>query len=148
MRKNFYVVAGALMLASMLQPAKAQEKAGGSYTIKVNVNYTGSGTVDDKHKILVFLFDQPFTSGTAIPIANQGAASKKETVTFTGVAKSPVYVGTVFDPTGAYEGNAPPPSGASLGMYSKQPGQPEPVELKEGKPVEVSVTFDDSQKMP
>jgi len=147
MRKSLYLTLGMLMLASMLQPARAQDKAGG--TLKVKVTYTGSGKVDDDHPIFVFLFDSPaFAQGPAMPFASQRATSKKETVTFSGVSKSPAYVAIVYDPTGAYEGMSPPPSGASLGMYSKTPGQPAAVEIQEGKTTEVEVTFDDSQKMP
>jgi hypothetical protein len=138
---------GMLMLASMQQPGRAQDKAGG--TLKVKVLYTGSGKVDEEHKIFVFLFDSPtFAQNPAMPFASQSATSKKETMTFPGVSKSPAYVAIVYDPTGAYEGMSPPPSGSSLGMYSKTPGQPAPVEVKEGKTTEVEVTFDDSQKMP
>jgi hypothetical protein len=149
MRKTCYFMFGALMLASMLRPATAQDKPGETRTLKVKVHYTGSGTVDDKHRILVFLFDTPaFVDGTAIPIGSESATSKKEVVTFTDIAKSPVYVTTVYDPSGAYQGMSAPPSGSSLGMYSKTPGKPAPVELKEGKAPEVTITFDDSEKMP
>ena len=56
MKKSFYLAAGLLILASGFQFGKAQDKAA-TRTLKVNVKYTGSGTVDDKHKIQVFLFD-------------------------------------------------------------------------------------------
>ena len=149
MRKTLYVVFAMLLLAFLL-PAQAQDKAvEGAGIIKVKVNYTGSGTVDAQHKIMVFLFDSPaFAQGTAMPFASQGASSKKDTVTFTDVAKSPAYVAIVFDPTGKYDGQSPPPSGSSLGMYATTPGTPAPVKVKPGKTVQVSVDFDDTQKMP
>jgi len=152
MRKTIYGLFGLLTLAAALPLATAQDKpaaAAGGGTVKVKVHYTGSGTVDDKHKIMVFLFDTPaFSQGTAIPFASQGATSKKDVVTFTDVAKSPAYVAIVFDPTGKYDGMSAPPSGASLGMYSSKPPTPSPVNVKPGKTVTVAVDFDDMQKMP
>ena len=41
-----------------------------------------------------------------------------------------------------------PPSGASMGMYSKTPGTPEPIKIEPGETVTVEVPFDDSFKMP
>ena len=148
MQKSFALVAGLLFLGSAFQFAKAQEKA--SRTLKVKVNYTGSGTVDDKHKIQVFIFDSPdFASGNGMPTGMQMTAAKDGTVTFADVAGSPVYIATVYDPTGGYDGQSgPPPSGSSLGMYTKEPPKPAPVDIEAGKTVEIEVAFDDSAKMP
>jgi len=147
MKKSFLLMAGALILASGFQPLRAQDKA---RTLKVKLHYTGSGTVDDKHQIHVFLFDSPdFTQGNAMPIGMQSASGKDETVTFSGIDKSPVYVAAVYDPTGGYDGQSgPPPSGSSLGMYTKEPPQPGPITIDEGKTAEVELPFDDTAKMP
>jgi len=149
MKKSFYVVAGLLILASGFQFGRAQDKPA-TRTLKVTVHYTGSGTVDDKHKIQVFLFDSPdFTQGTAIPTGMQMTASKDGAVTFSDIGGSPVYVASVYDPTGGYDGQSgPPPSGSSLGMYSKEPPKPAPINIDAGKTAEVEVPFDDSAKMP
>jgi len=148
MQKSFALVAGLLLLGSAFQFAKAQEKA--SRTLKVKVNYTGSGTVDDKHRIQVFIFDSPdFASGNGMPTGMQMTAAKDGTVTFADIAGSPVYIATVYDPTGGYDGQSgPPPSGSSLGMYTKEPPKPAPVDIEAGKTVEIEVAFDDSAKMP
>ena len=116
----------------------------------MKVHYTGSGTVDDQHKILTFLFESPdfVRGGGVIPFASKDAASKEAVVTFTDVDRSPVYVSCVYDPSGKYDGQSPPPSGSSLGLYSTNPGEPAPVKLEEGKTVELDLTFDDSVKMP
>jgi hypothetical protein len=75
-------------------------------------------------------------------------SSKDGTVTFNDVAKSPAYVGAVYDPNGGYaERQGPPPPGSSLGMYSKTPGQPAPVKVEAGKTANVEFTFDDTVKM-
>ena len=147
MKKSFYVALGLLLAASAFQTARADDKA---RTLKVKVNYTGSGTVDDKHQIQVFVFDSPdFAQGNAMPVGMQATTSKTGSVTFAEIAKSPAYVAVVFDPTGGYDGQSgPPPSGSSIGMYTKEPPQPGAIEIAEGKTVEVEVAFDDSFKMP
>jgi hypothetical protein len=142
-------VAAVLLVAGVSQLGMAQEKAK-ARTLKVKLNYTGSGTVDDKHRIIVFLFDSPdFTQGSVMPFAEKDGAAKDAVVTFADLDRSPVYVSTVYDSTGAYDGQSgPPPSGASLGMYMTEPPQPGAVKIDEGKTGEIQLTFDDSFKMP
>jgi len=149
MKKSIYIAAGLLILASGFQFGRAQEKAA-TRTLKVKVNYTGSGTVDEKHKIQVFMFDSPdFTQGNAMPTGMQMTAAKDGTVTFTDIAGSPVYAAAIYDPTGGYDGaSGPPPSGSSAGMYTKEPPKPAPIDIEAGKTVEIELAFDDSQKMP
>ena len=152
MTKKFGAAVGLIVVACavcVLQFGRAQDKAATQGTLKAKVHYKGSGTVDDKHKILVFLFDSPeFVHGGAMPFAVMGTSSKDGTVTFSEVAKSPVYVSAVYDPKGAYEGQmGPPPAGVSLGMYSKTPGEPAPVKVEAGKNATVEFTFDDTVKM-
>ena len=149
MKKSIYLAAGLLILASGFQFGKAQDKAA-TRTLKVKVNYTGSGPVDEKHKIQVFLFDSPdFVQGNAMPTGMMMTASKNGTITFTDIATSPVYVAAIYDPTGGYDGaSGPPPSGSSLGMYTKEPPKPGPINIDAGKTAEVELPFDDSQKMP
>jgi hypothetical protein len=149
MKKTVYLAASLLILASAFQFATAQDKAA-TRTLKVKLNYTGSGTVDDKHKIQVFMFDTPdFTQGNAMPTGMQNTAAKDGSVTFSDIAGSPVYVVAVYDPTGGYDGQSgPPPSGSSLGMYTKEPPKPAPINIDAGKTAEIDLTFDDTAKMP
>ena len=58
-KKLSYASFAALVLLPGLlqQPGFAQEKAAQGRTLKVKLHYTGSGTVDEKHKIITFLFD-------------------------------------------------------------------------------------------
>ncbi len=149
MKKCSYLAIALLTLAFGFQSGKAQEKAA-SRTLKVKLHYTGAGTVDDKHKIFVFLFDSPdFVQGNVMPVGAQNAAAKDETVTFSGIEKSPVYVVAAYDPTGGYDGQSgPPPSGSSLGLYTKEPPAPGPIAIDEGKTVQVDLPFDDTAKMP
>ena len=147
MKKSLYIAFGLMVLFGS-RSVNAQDNK--SRTLKVTVHYTGSGAVDDKHKIQVFLFDSPdFAQGNAMPTGMQMTASKDGSVTFSDVSKSPAYVAVVYDPTGGYDGQSgPPPSGSSLGVYTKEPPAPGPIEIAEGKTVEVAVSFDDTAKMP
>jgi hypothetical protein len=149
MKKSFYFAAGMLILASAFQSGRAQDKAA-TRTLKVNVKYTGSGPVDDKHKIQVFLFDSPdFMQGNAMPTGVQMTASKSGTVTFSDVTASPVYAAAIYDPKGEYDGaSGPPPSGSSAGLYTKEPPKPGPINIDAGKTAEVDLPFDDTIKMP
>jgi len=116
-------------------------------TIQVEINYTGSGTVNGSHKIHVALWNSADLGGGP-PTAVESLDSKKGTVTFSNVSKVPAYVTAAYDPTGAWDAQSPPPSGSSLGMYSKNPPTPQPIDVAPGKTVKVSITFDDSVKVP
>jgi hypothetical protein len=149
--KRLYVMSG-LFLAGLLlalpQRATPQQSQAGS-TIKVTLDYTGTGTVDENHKIFVALWDSPaFVQGSVRPIAVQSTSSKTGTVTFSDVKANPAYVSCAYDPTGKWDGQSgPPPAGASLGMYSTSPGKPEPIDTAGGKTTTAAISFDDSVKM-
>jgi len=149
MKKTFSLAAALLILASGFQFGSAQDKTA-TRTLKVKVNYTGSGTVDEKHKIQVFLFDSPdFVQGNAMPTGMQMIATKNGTVTFSDITGSPVYTAAIYDPTGGYDGaSGPPPSGSSAGMYTKEPPKPGPIAIDPGKTVEIDLPFDDTVKLP
>jgi len=136
----------AMMTLALL--ANAQSKP--DRTLQVKLNYTGAGKVDASHKIIVFVFDSPdFVQGNVMPIATQSATAKDQTLTFSGLSAAKCYVVAAFDPKGEYDGmSGPPPTGASMGMYSKEPGAPAPVDLESGKTASVDLAFDDSFKMP
>jgi len=150
-RKGFGAAAIAVLLLCAVFPLEYGRAQEGSPLrgLRVKVHYKGSGTVDEKHKILIFLFDSPeFGHSNVMAFAVMSTGSKDGTVTFNDVAKSPAYVGAVYEPSGSYaERQGPPPSGSSLGMYSKTPGQPAPVKVEAGKTVNVELTFDDTVKM-
>jgi len=151
-RKGFFAAAGVvLLLCAVFSLSYGNAQEGSPLRgLRVKVHYKGAGTVDEKHKILIFLFDSPeFGHREVMAFAVMSTSSKDGTVTFNDVTKSPAYVGSVYDPKGGYaERQGPPPSGSSLGMYSKTPGQPAPVKVEAGKTVDVEFNFDDSVKMP
>src|SRR5258708_20215436 len=92
--RRLFVICGALLLGALM--ASAQQ----GLTLQVQLHYTGSGTVDDTHKIFVALWDSSsFADGAAIPVAVQSATSKNATVTFSDVQKVPAYVIPAYNPT-------------------------------------------------
>jgi hypothetical protein len=116
----------------------------------VKLNYTGAGTVDEKHRILVMVFDSAdFTSGQVPPIAMKFAPAKNTTLSFTDLTASTVWVAAVYDPAGNFDASSgPPPSGCPIGIYAKEPGKPEPIKLEAGKTTEIILAFGDEFKMP
>ncbi len=150
MNKYWYLTLGAVAATLLAAAPRQESKPSLTRTVEVKLNYTGSGTVDSKHKIFVALWDSPdfMTGNGGAPLMGETTTSKDGTVTFTGVTKSPVYISCVYDSGGNWDGRSgPPPSGSPLGVYST-PGQPAPVDVPEGKTVRVTLTFDDSFKMP
>ena len=118
-RRNFFVSGVALGVAASAQT--------GNSKLNVSVTYTGSGTVDEAHKVYVVLWDSPdFVKGDAggPPIGVQGVTSKSDVAHFEGLSKGPVYVSMVYDPSGKWDAASPPPSGSSIGLYAKEPGTP------------------------
>ena len=112
--------------------------------VTVTATYKGTGPVDEKHKILVFLFDHPTPTGERPPLAVQGVAKNGGSAKFTAVAVSPVYVTVVYDEKSNYDGqNGPPPAGTPIGAPLKA-GKPVPI--TPGPAAKISVTFDDSQR--
>lgn len=148
MKKILYLAMTLLLMSSAIQYGLSQDSKSGGM-LKVNVHYTGSVTVDDKHPIHVFLFGSAdFVHGGAIPLAMQATTSKNGTVTFSDTYKSTVYASAVYDPAGNYDGQSgPPPSGSSLGLYSKTPGEPAPITVAPGSSAAIDIKFDDRVKM-
>lgn len=151
MNKTLRVIVSAgflLFSAATMELIHAQDKVSRKRSLQVKLNYTGSGPVDEKHKIWVFVFGSAdFLGGGAAPVASKAAASKDGTVIFNNVAKSPVYVGAFYHPSGQYDGTWGGPDGSSMGMYSKTQDEPAPVFIERGKTVSIDLPFDDRQKM-
>jgi hypothetical protein len=144
MRNRLCTTLGLFLLFTAHAPAQTRSD---SRAIQVEINYTGSGTVNASHKIYIALWDSSDFSGGP-PAAVKSLDSKKGTVTFSSVQRVPAYVSAAYDPTGVWDAQSPPPSGSSLGIYSKNPPKPEPIDVAAGNTVKVSITFDDSAKVP
>ena len=144
MSKRLWTTAGLFMLCAVCALAQASAD---KRTIQVDIDYTGSGIVNASHKVFVALWDSSDMSGGP-PVAVLSLNSKKGTVTFSDVQRVPAFVSAAYDPTGNWDAQSPPPSGTSLGMYSKNPPNPQPIDVAPGKTVKVTITFDDSVKVP
>jgi hypothetical protein len=144
MTRRTFVLSGAALVSALAAQAQT-----GSSKLIVQVSYTGSGKVDESHKVYVVLWDDPdFVKGSAaMPIAAKSVTSKSAAAEFDNVEKNPVYVSMVYDPTGKWDAMSPPPTGSSLGLYGKEPGTPAPIQLQPGKTTTITATFDDSFKM-
>jgi hypothetical protein len=141
MTRRFWMLFGASVLATAFALAQAGR------TIEVNVVYTGAGKVDANHKIYVALWNSPDTE-SGPPVDVQSVDSKNGTTVFKNVQTVPAYVSVVFDPTGKWDAQSPPPSGSSLGIYSSKPPKLDPIDVAAGKTAKIKVTFNDSQKTP
>jgi hypothetical protein len=164
--KALFALAAALLLPTLL-PAQTQPKskpASAGKTLKVKLNYTGSGVVDEKHKIYVLVCDaDPFNAerledsvGKPAPkpepkvahiLDRQGAAAKNVTLTFAKLANSPVYAVAFYDKAGSYNGHSDPSAGSPMGLYGTKPGQADPIKLV-SRATQVQLSFDDSTKTP
>src|SRR5260370_13600439 len=92
--RRLFVICGALLLGALMASAQP------GLTLQVQLHYTGSGTVDETHKIFVALWDSSaFTDDHTPPVAVQPASSKNGTVTFSDVQKVPAYVHAAYEPT-------------------------------------------------
>lgn len=138
------------LLVSAGGRGKAQSTSSGG-TLKVMCHYKGAGTVDESHKIYIALWDTPSFvdgSGSKWPIGTKVISAKNDSVMFTDIKASPVYVSAMYDAKGDWDAQSAPPSGSSLGLYSKEPPKPTPIEVKSGETETIHLSFDDAQKMP
>ncbi len=134
-------------VAAFAQQKDTPKEAPKPRTLKIKLNYTGEGTVDEKHPIFVFVWDNPnFASGQAPPIFWLRGTVKDAALTIDDLGVSPVYVVAVFDKTGNYSGMEAPPSGASVTQYGGQTAAP--ITVEPGETITIDLPFDDSIKMP
>ena len=138
------IAATAPHVSTVLAAAATARVAAG--TVKVTLNYKGKGTVDGSHRVWVWLFTSPDLGPNSIPIAELSVDSNGGVATFEGVSAERVWIAAAFDHQGVMSGNAPPPSGAPVGVYLGSDGAPKSVEP--GDAATAVVTFDDSFRMP
>jgi uncharacterized protein (DUF2141 family) len=140
------LAAAAIVGAATL--AQAQDATDGG-KLKVTIDYKGAGAVDAEHRVWVWVFDTPNISADVMPLAIGVIKENKASYKFVGLPKQ-VYLAAAFDNLGGYDGSmAPPPSGTPLTIHGAMgPGQPGAVVATGGDDASVTVTFDDSVKMP
>jgi|SRR5690606_2071227 len=130
-----------LAIAVVVAPAATAQDAG---TLRVTVRYTGPGTVDATHELFVWVFETPNIDVDSVPIAADVLTRNGGTLTFRGLPKQ-VYLVAAFDERGDYDGSSVPPSGMPITIHGSG-GVAEPVPT--GDNAAVTVTFDDSTRMP
>jgi len=113
--------------------------------LTVTATYTGKGTVDDTHEILVFLFDHPNPTADSRPLTVQAITKSGGTTTFKGLStQQPLYVVMVYDEKANYDGKSgPPPDGTPIATYGKGG---KPISVTPGTNVKVIASFDDSRR--
>lgn len=113
--------------------------------LKVTIDYKGAGKVNADHKVWVWVFDNPAIDASSTPIAADSLAENGGTLNFENLPDQ-VYIAVAFDEKGGYDGTAgPPPSGTPVAIHG-QPGAA--TAITTGADATVTVTFDDSVRMP
>jgi hypothetical protein len=151
-------VAAALALQATAAPKTPAQKPGGAAkpaaaaaakpaagTLPVTLNYKGKGVVDDKHKLIVWMFADPNVTSSSRPVGTQMTTKNGGKVMFTNAPATPVYLLAVYDETGTYDGvSGPPPPGLPYALYKKAPkGPPTPVTAGTDA---VTFTFSDAER--
>ncbi|MCC7031353.1 MAG: hypothetical protein IT179_00800 [Acidobacteria bacterium] len=140
-------VVGAWLVATGLSAAMAPGAAAAAAgSVAITVHYKGSGAVDESHRLWIWVFDTPDIGPAAMPIREESVAQNGGAVTIRGLSEARVWIAVAFDERGGSPGNQPPASGSPIGIYSVDGGQPSAVEPADD--TRVSVTFDDSMRMP
>lgn len=137
----------ALLAASGTAPLGAvTTHTGQAGSVTVTVRYTGQGTVDDGHRLWIWLFDTPDIGPDSMPIHEAFVSANGGSTTIEGVGPDRVWIAVAFDQRGGSTGNAPPASGSPVGIHAGTDGRPTPVVT--GDKATALVTFDDSVRMP
>ncbi len=150
--KNVIALALAALLAAVVAPSTTSLEAAPlethltAGTVKVKVTYKGKGTVDASHKLWVWLFDTPNIGAGSMPVAQLALDTNGADAVFDGVAGDKVYIAVAFDEQGAMMGDGPPPTGSPIGVLADAQGTPSSV--TPGDKAAVTLTFDDSSRMP
>jgi hypothetical protein len=122
-------------------------QAAASGKLNVVLNYTGSGAVDQNHRIWIWLFDTPNISTDSEPIATGVVSSNGAAYKFVGLPKA-VYIAAAYDEKGGYDGTSgPPPSGTPYTIYGGGSGAAAAVPTG-GDDASVTVSFDDTLRIP
>lgn len=137
--------AAAVLMATATSPLSARhETVAGSVTL--TVDYKGKGTVDETHKLWIWVFDTPNIGPGAMPIREESVTTNGGKVTVSGLGEERVWIAVGYDERGGSAGNAPPASGSPIGIYSATGGTP--TGLTTADNAAAVVTSDDSLRMP
>jgi hypothetical protein len=162
-RRGLGVVAAAVVTTlagvhAQQQPATTETPVT-SGKLKVTVNYTGAGPVNADHQIFVWVFDTPNITAESTPLSAGAIKENHGSYSFAALPKE-VYIAAAYDEKGGYDGTSgPPPQGTPVTIHGAKAavtgtagssagmGAASPVETG-GDAATVTVTFDDSMRMP
>jgi len=114
--------------------------------LKVTIQYKGAGTVDAAHQVIVWAFSTPQIDANSQPISSQTVVTNGGSASFLGLPKV-VYLAAAFNEKGTYDGTGgPPPTGTPIVIFGDA-GAAKAVDSG-GPEAAVTVTFDDSVRMP
>ena len=118
-------------------------------TLKVTVNYTGSGEVSAANSVFVAVWPSPDFAGdpTAI-LAQEVVRENGATVSFENLSATTVYLSAVYDEQGGWDAASMLPSGTPAGAYADANGAPSAIEVGDGQTVEIEFSFDDAFRLP
>ncbi|MEO5820442.1 MAG: hypothetical protein ABIT71_08025 [Vicinamibacteraceae bacterium] len=142
-------LAGLPLLAFAQAPAPAAAATpapapAGEHSLDVTVTYAGKGEVSTEHEVSIFLFTDPNITEASTPVAVGTVETNGGHFSFADLPPV-VYIAVVYDDTGKYNREGPPPPGTPVSLHGMAAGAPEGV--KPGKDAKVAVTFDDSNRM-
>lgn len=141
MRVAGFAVLSMVMMAGLVWAAQGR-------TVKLTVNYEGSGEVSATSAIYVAAWDTPNVQSGAVPIGAQVVTENGGVASLENLSASTVYLTVIYVPGGWDQASAPP-SGSSIGIYNPEGGfAPGAIEVGDGQTVEVELSFDDTILMP
>jgi uncharacterized protein (DUF2141 family) len=140
-RKSLVALAAVAVCA--IAPLRAAAPDTGQ--LKVTVEYKGPGTVDKSHQIFVGVYDNPDIEASSTPLSSDVITTNGGAASFSGLPKT-VYLAAAFNEKGDYDGQGPPPTGTPVTVY----GGIDTAKAVEtgGAEATVTITFDDSTRMP
>ena len=138
-----FAAVSVLLMAGLVWAAQGR-------TLKVTVNYTGSGEVSATNAVFLAIWASPdWGGGISPPLAQEVVQENGATATFENLTASPVYLSAVYDEQGGWDPLSAPRSGTPVGNYGADAyGTPGPIEVGDGQTVEVEFVFSDAVRMP
>ena len=113
-------------------------------SLAVTVDYTGSGSVDEQHKIYVQIFDSPqldMRRRIGLRIVTENHA----TVTFSDVSPDTVYLFALYDQHASVISAAGPNPQSPVAVYGESLENPQPIRLNQTS--ELSLRFGESLRL-
>ena len=148
-RRGIVAASIALTCAVVISTTTAADAQGkpAANTVTVTAKYNGKGAVDAKHRIWVWLFDDPKIGPDSAPIAEMSIDKNGGTATFPSVTAKQVYIAVAYDEAGGFSGNAPPPPGSPVALYGAKDMMSTPTAVTPGSGGAVTIAFNDAQRM-